>query len=173
MTPADTPVQLKLWRKGKIIKRSAYTKTTPALTFASQPLWSQRHFVCLEGIIVQEVSEELIEGLHQTYNIDPCFLFREHFESKSKLLITHICPESPAEDLFIEIGDFVDKLNGQKMNSLKTLEAALNSLVSKKKTKASILIETSSGLMASLTLNWNKDQPKPWSIRLPQEPSSK
>ncbi len=172
MNPPSSPVELTIWRSGKRLKNTSLIKTSPPLTFPTQPLWSERYYLCLEGIIIQEVSEELIEGLHQTYNIDPCFLFREYFESKSKLLITHICPESPAEDLFIEMGDFVYKINGQKTTSLASLESSLNSLM-RKKSKASILLETSSGLIASLTLQGDKKGQKPWGIRKPQEPANK
>ena len=172
MNPPNTPLRLSLWRKGKIINKAALIKTSPPLTFPSQPLWSLRKYISLEGIIIQEVSEELIEGLHQTYNIDPCFLFREYFESKSKLLITHICPESLAEDLFIELGDFITKFNGKFMHSLKELESAIDHH-SKSKIKTSSLIETSSGLMASFKLTWDKKGLKPWAIRKPQEPTNK
>jgi S1-C subfamily serine protease len=172
MNPPLEPAHLTLWRKGKTIKKSALVKVSPTLTFPSQPLWSRMNFMCLEGIIIQEVSLELIEALHQTYGIDPCFLMREYLESKSKLLITHVCPETAAEDLFIEVGDFVDRLNGAKVQSLRQLEKALDGNIKTKGSK-SILVETSSGLMANLILKWDRKEPKPWAIRKPQEPSNK
>lgn len=172
MNPPTAPVKLTIWRNGKRVKKSAFIKTSPPITFPTQPLWSQRKYLCLEGLIIQEVSEELIEGLHQTYNIDPCFLLREYLESKSKLLITHVCPESPAEDVFIEMGDFVFKINGQKITSLANLETTVDAAM-KKKSKVPLLVETSSGLMASLTLEWDHKGPKPWGIRQPQEPANK
>lgn len=165
------PVRMTLWRKGKIQKKKAYIKMSPPLTFPSQPLWGRMQFMCLEGMIIQELSFELVEALHQTYSIDPCFLFKEHLESKSKLLITHICPETAAEDLFIEVGDFVEKLNGQKIHSLKQLEKSLDESVKSKGPKV-VVVETSSGLIATLPLKWNKEDPKPWGLRKPKEPNN-
>lgn len=172
MNPPHSPVQLTLWRKGKIVKKSAPIKVSPALTFPNQPLWSRVRFMCLEGIIIQEVSLELVEGLHQTYGIDPCFLMKEYLDCKSKLLITHICPESTAEDLFLEVGDFVELLNGQKVQTLRQLERLLD-LNTKTKGLKSVLLQTSSGLIANLVLKWDKQGTKPWAIRKAQEPSNK
>lgn len=171
MNPPSDPVRLTIWRNGKIVRKTSLIKSSPTLTFPSQPLWSQRRYICLEGIVIQEVSEELVEGLHQTYNIDPCFLFREYFESKANLLITHICPESVAEDLFLEVGDFVYSLNGKRIRGLRQFERELNR-IAKRSSRSLVLLETSSGLIASLALDKNqKDEKKSWRIRKPQEPN--
>jgi S1-C subfamily serine protease len=171
MNPPDKLVRLTLWRKGKKIKKSALIKSSPSLTFPSQPLWGRRQYTCVEGIIIQEVSEELIEGLHQTYSIDPCFLFRDFLENKARLLITHICPDSAAEDLFLEIGDYVTKINGFAIATLKELERQLDAIAKTK--KRTLLIETSSGLLASLSLKWDQKGNKPWAVRKPLEPTNK
>lgn len=165
------PAQLKVWRAGKTISLSAVPSPSLALTFPSQPLWAKRRYICLDGMIIQEVSEEIIEGLHQVYGIDPCFLYKEYVESNSHLIITHICPDSAAELLFIEIGDFVKTVNGTKVQNLRELEKCLDRENAKKSRKNSVL-KTTSGLMASLKLEWNRKNPKPWGIKKPQEPAS-
>lgn len=149
MNSPFSPVKMSVWRKGKVLKRSSIIKPMPLQTFPVQPLWSQRQYINLGGMILQEVSEELIEGLSETYNIDPCFLLRDFKESRSKLLITHICSETEAESLFLEVGDFVVKVNNKNVYTLQSLHRLL-SVSFKSKIPHSILVETSSGLMANI-----------------------
>lgn len=152
------PLKLKIWRKGRLLKKSALLQQMPEITFKSQPLWSLRNYICLEGLIIQEVSHELVDALTQAYNIDVCFIYKDFKESRSQLLVTHVAANSLAEDLFMEVGDFVYKVNNQKVQNLEQLSHVLKkSLLKSKKTKPEpLLIETSSGLIAQIHLKFDE-----------------
>ncbi len=146
-TPSRQKIKIKVWTKKKLKTVEAYTAPLVPQIFPIQPLVKKREFICIEGLIIQSLSDELVEGLSQTYGVDPCFLYKEYRESKSELLITHITPDSSAEDIFLEFGDIVTKVNSKKVTNLNQLSQVLRAF--KKSKKKDLYLETSSGLFAN------------------------
>lgn len=119
--PYLKPVHFDVWRKGKRIKIKGIIEHSLPLLIQPLSLLKHRKFVCLEGLILQDASLEFMEALDSNYNINAFLMYRDYLQSGSKIMLTHICDSSAAEEQFLEIGDFLQSVNGIKVHNLEEL----------------------------------------------------
>lgn len=143
--PYQKPIHFDIWRKGKMIRISGVIEPSNPIIIKPLSLLKERKYICLEGLILQEVSLDLFDALENNYSINSFLMFREYLQSGSKILLTHICDGSPAEEQFIEVGDFIESVNGIKVKNLEQLADVLKKEWPKK--SKTIAIKMTSGFM--------------------------
>jgi hypothetical protein len=72
-------------------------------------------------------------------------IYRDHILTKSQLILSHVCENTTAEEMFFEVGDFVTQLEGKPVKSL----AHFCLLLKREwpKSKKTISIQMSSGFI--------------------------
>lgn len=146
--PVGELISVRVFRKGKILERMAKSFLWESDEFSLRPSLKDRMFMSFGGVILQEVSADMVAALSSLgYNRD--IIYRDFFTDKSKLIVTHICTSSPAEDLGIHLGDFLVRAQGHKVKNIKSLQRVLGK--AQKKSVESFLFEFSSGAIASFS----------------------
>lgn len=146
--PLGQPIRLKISRKG--IKNELLGKAInwSGEGFPSQPILSERRFICFGGLVIQEVCSEIAEALAATV-VNEEILYQELVGRKSNLIVTHICDDSPAIDLDLTLGDFLIKAQGHSIKNLSNLKALIEKAIVNK--SAAFLLEFSSGAIANFS----------------------
>jgi S1-C subfamily serine protease len=116
--PLEKKVTFEVWRKGKNIKLSSVVAVNHPLLINPLPLLKQRHYINFEGLILQDVSLELLDAIEDRFGLNMYLVYRDHLVAKSQVVLTHICENTDAEEMFFEVGDFVQSVEGQPVKSL-------------------------------------------------------
>lgn len=155
--PTGQPIDMSIIRKGKTLRLVAQATAWAGEGFPHQPILKNRRFICLGGLIIQEVCSEIADAL-SSVGLDQEIAYQEFITRKSKLIITHIDDNSPANDLDLGLGDFVVRAQGHPVKNLNQLKKQIQIAMKKKTTD--FLIEFSSGSIANFatqSFNQNTD----------------
>lgn len=148
--PLGDLVNFTIFRDGRIQKLKTKSIGWHGEGFPAQPILKDRQFICLGGLIIQEVCNEIANAL-SSVGLDSELAYQEFLQRKSKLIITHICDDSPSEDLDLSLGDFVVRAQGQAIKNLTQLSQQLKKSLAKK--DKSFLLEFSSGALANFKMD--------------------
>ncbi len=144
--PLGEQVTIEIFRQGKAVSLKTVAIRWPGEEFVSQPLLRERRYLCLGGMVVQEVCAE-IAGALSTVGLNRESAFRQYSIYKSKVMITAIRDDSPATDLDLGLGDFVVRAQGVRVRSLLDFKRAIERA---KRTRAEFfLVEMASGSVAN------------------------
>jgi S1-C subfamily serine protease len=143
--PLNKKVGFEVWRKGKKLKLSHQVEASTPILMNPHPLLKQRQYTNFEGLILQDISLEILDAIESQFGLNMYLIYRDHIMSKSKLILTHICENTNAEEMFFEVGDFVQSVEGLPVKSLNQF-----CLLIKKewpKAKSTLSIKMSSGFI--------------------------
>ncbi|MFZ3231183.1 MAG: trypsin-like peptidase domain-containing protein [Pseudobdellovibrio sp.] len=146
--PLGQFVRLIISRKGVRNELLAKAINWTGEGFPSQPILRERRFICLGGLVIQEVCSEIAEAL-TAIMVGEELLYQELINRKSNIIVTHICDDSPAVDLDLMLGDFIIKAQGHSVKNLSNLKAVIEKAIVNK--PSSFLIEFSSGAIANFS----------------------
>lgn len=116
--PVGKAVPIEVIRDGKPLQLSATAMGRPRIDIGQRPLIRQRHFVELQGLIVQELSLEIASALSNQGGMDYLSTVEGRPSPAPKLVITFVMPGSPADDLYLSPGTLITQLHGKPVASL-------------------------------------------------------
>ena len=150
-------LDFQVWRQGKVQNLRCILKKPKPNGLRSQPILRLRKFICLGGLVVQEICQEIIEALSLDFQIDPGSVLGGFGHSSSSLIVTHVCRGMQAEDLAIGAGEIVTHIDGQPVKTLRDLERAITRSTNQK--KRGLLVQMQSGVFGHFLLrSFDKDQ---------------
>lgn len=150
LIPPGTEVTVHYLRDGKRMSVKSKALHPPFRAIGSKPIISKRRHMFIFGMILQELSFEIIEAFSQ---VDPHIYLElvRRIESKKPLLcVTFVEQGTPCEDIAIDMGDLIAKVNDHEITSLAGLEKTLHNLV--EKGERDILFEFIDGKIAHFDL---------------------
>lgn len=114
----DKAISLEVWRKGKRVSLQHQPRAAEPLFIRRMPIFKQRQYLNFEGLILQDVSLDILEAIENQFGLNMYMVYRDHILTKSQLILTHICENTLADEMFFEIGDFVTTVEGHPVKSL-------------------------------------------------------
>ena len=126
LIPIGNEVELTYLRDGKISSSTGRAMSNPEKGILSHPIVSEREYLDVFGMIIQELSFEIIEAMRE---IDPnarIDMLQIIDQSKPILAVTHIHQGMQADDMEWPVGELIVKVNEQKVHSLKELKTILD-----------------------------------------------
>lgn len=155
--PLGQEIDLSIWRDGQELGLSTLTIPIPTFGIRSQPAMEQRHFIYAGGMIIQELSYEIVDALSGTFNED---YWKEieasQYTERPLLVVTDIESDSQADYLFLEVGEIIVAVNDQPFDgSLNDLASLLKKLRSEERDE--LLLEFRSGSYGCFSLSHDFD----------------
>ncbi|MDD4973956.1 MAG: S1C family serine protease [Bacteriovorax sp.] len=144
LIPLHSNIDLEIIRGGQRIK-----KTAEALPFPEQNLRTtnnllKRKFISFKGMIIQEINFLIVQALAE-FSPGKFDRFIELLaKDKRKLAVTFVSLNSFAEDIDIDLGDIISKINGISIYSLLEVESIFNEKIEKGE---DIIIDFESGAL--------------------------
>ncbi len=145
-------IKFKIFRNGKHLSITTVVGIYKNEVIPNTSRLSSENGLIFEGILLQEVSRDILSSLEHVYNVDGADMFQDYLEAKSKIIITAIEEESQGYELDFHVGDYITHVNGTKVKSMKDFTSAINKQV---KTKNQILLKTSCGAIGLFELKTN------------------
>lgn len=146
--PVGKSVKFSVFRKTHTITLKSKAIHWPGEGFSDQPILRKRRFICFAGLVIQEVCSEIALAL-SSEGFDQELDYQEFLERRSKLILTHIDDDSPASDLGLTLGDFIFRIQGQRIKNLNQLRKEIIRSIKKKAPWLSL--EFSSGALANFS----------------------
>lgn len=146
--PQSKPVVMHIFRKRKNLTLKAKRVDWEWSYFPSQPLISRRRFLYFSGMVIQELSDEIILALSALVDLDEIRSYKFYVEKKWRLIVTHIGSGTFAEEMGIEQGDMIALVQGHHVKSLEDFAKIVTNLLMNK--SESILLDFASGALASI-----------------------
>jgi serine protease Do len=144
LIPLHSNITLEIIRGGQKI-----TKNAEALPFPEQNLRTtnnllKRKFISFKGMIIQEINFLIVQALAE-FSPGKFDRFIELLaKDKRKLAVTFVSLNSFAEDIDIDLGDIISKINGTSIYSLLEVESIFNDKIEKGE---DIIIDFESGAL--------------------------
>ncbi|MGH1467724.1 MAG: trypsin-like peptidase domain-containing protein [Bdellovibrionales bacterium] len=159
--PLNTKISIEYGREGKIYQKKIKTAPSPRFGIFSQPLVHNRRYVNLGGLIIQEMTYEIIDALSILFNGNYWREIHANEYSENKVLVvTHVDIDTPGERLHLPVGETLKNINGHTIRSLEHLVKIIGSETSNDK----ITIECGNG---SLGVLFSKDINSPCQTQSP------
>jgi S1-C subfamily serine protease len=140
LIPIGNEVRITYLRDGKINTTSANAMRNPQKGIVSRPIIEEREFLEAFGMVIQELSFDIIEAMHE---VDPNVqieMLQTTGQEKPVLVVTHIHQGSQADEMEWSVGELIVKANEQEVHSINELEEILN-----KNRSGAVLLECRNG----------------------------
>ncbi len=150
LIPLHSNINLEIIRDGKTIIKNAEALPFPEQNLRTTNNLLKRKFISFKGMIIQEINFLIVQALAE--------LSPEKFDrfiellakDKRKLAVTFVSLNSIAEDINIDQGDIISKINGEPINTLGEVETIFNAKIEKGE---EIIIDFESGALGIFTGN--------------------
>jgi S1-C subfamily serine protease len=120
--PINKSISIEFGRMGKVHRITAKTLPSPLFGVFSQPLVGLRRFVNLGGLIIQEMTYEIINALSNLLQINYWGeINANEYDENRVLVITHIESGSPADNVHLPVGETIKSVNEEPLSSLEQL----------------------------------------------------
>ncbi|KHD88267.1 MAG: hypothetical protein OM95_08900 [Bdellovibrio sp. ArHS] len=143
------PVTVKVVRAGKILKFKKELFCWNPDEISQKPVLVDREFMSFGGLILQEVCTDIVSALI-AYGYNRDVILKDFYMGNSKLVVTHLCSGSLAEEMGLYASDFVVAAQGERARDLKSLSLVLHD--AKKNRAQHILLEFSSGSIGNFEM---------------------
>lgn len=140
LIPIGDEVKIDFLRKGKVKSTSARAMRNPEKGVFSHPVINERIYLEVFGMIIQELSFEIIEAMADIDSNAQIDMLKTIDQEKPMLVVTHIYQGTQADEIDWPIGDLIIKANEQEVNTLDDLQKILD-----KNKKGNILLECKNG----------------------------
>jgi S1-C subfamily serine protease len=140
LIPIGDAVRITYLRDGEINTTSANAMRNPEKGIVSRPIIEEREYLEAFGMVIQELSFDIIEAMHE---VDPNVqieMLQTTGQEKSVLVVTHIHQGSQADEMEWSVGELIVKANEQEVHSINELEEILN-----KNKSGAVLLECRNG----------------------------
>ena len=140
LIPIGDEVRIAYRRDGEIIITSANAMRNPEKGIVSRPVIEEREYLEVFGMIIQELSFDIIDAMHEVDANAQIEMLQTTDQEKPVLVVTHIHQGSQADDMEWSLGGLIVKANEQEVHSINELEEILN-----KNKSGAVLLECRNG----------------------------
>ncbi|MDH5765070.1 MAG: trypsin-like peptidase domain-containing protein [Gammaproteobacteria bacterium] len=140
LIPIGDEVEVVYQREGEVRIATAKAMGKPEKGVVSRPIITERKYIEIFGMIIQELSFEIIEAMR---DIDPnaqIEMIQTIDQEKPMLVVTHIHQGSEVDEIEWPVGELIIRANGRKIHTLNNLQKILN-----KNKGGSLLLECRDG----------------------------
>ena len=126
LIPIGNDVEVVYLRNGEIKSTSAKAMRNPEKGVISRPIIEERKYIEVFGMIIQELSYEIIEAMRQ---IDPnaqINMLQTIDQEKPMLVVTHIHQGSQTDDMEWPLGEMIISANEKEIHTLNELKTILD-----------------------------------------------
>jgi S1-C subfamily serine protease len=127
LIPIGKEVELKYLRDGEIGTTTANAMRNPEKGIVSHPVVNEREFLEVFGMIIQELSFEIIEAMHEVDANARIDMLQIIDQEKPVLTVTHVYQGTQADDMEWPVGELIVKANEQEIHSLHELKDIIGS----------------------------------------------
>jgi S1-C subfamily serine protease len=142
LIPIGDEVDIVYFRNGEYKNASARAMRNPVRGVLSCPVIDERKFIEVFGMIVQELSFDIIEAMHQVDTHAQIDMLKTIDEDSPVLVVTHIHQGTQADEMEWSAGELINKVNDQEVHTISELERMLQ-----KSKRDNVLIECRSGMI--------------------------
>jgi len=135
-------------RGGEIHTAHAHAMRNPEKGIISQPVIAERKYLNVFGMIVQELSFEIVEAMANVDTNAQIDMLQLIDQDKQVLAVTHIHLGTQADEMEWPVGELIVLANEQEVHTLKELQAILD-----KNKKATVLLECRNGRLGYFTVD--------------------
>lgn len=140
LIPIGDEVDIVYLRHGEYKNASATAMRNPVRGVLSCPVIDERKFLEVFGMIVQELSFDIIEAMHDVDAHAQIDMLKTIDEENPVLVVTHIHQGTQADAMEWSAGELIDKVNDQEVHTISELEEMLQ-----KSESSNVLFECRSG----------------------------
>ena len=140
LIPIGDEVDIVYLRNGEINTASAKAMRNPVRGVVSCPIIDERQYLEVFGMIIQELSFDIIEAMHEVDSNAQIDMLQTIEQEKPVLVVTHIHQGTQADEMEWSVGELIITANDQEAHTIKELEEILN-----KNECSEVLLECRSG----------------------------
>jgi len=140
LVPIGDNVEIIFFRNGSIHTNSASAKRNPEKGVVSNPIIDERKYLEVFGMIIQELSFEIIEAMHQIDANARIDMLQIIDQVRPTLVVTHIHQGTQANEIEWPVGELIVIANDEEVHTLNELQNILN-----KNKNGSVLLECRNG----------------------------
>jgi len=126
LIPIGSAVEINYLRDGEINTTTAKAMRNPEKGVVSHPVINEREYLETLGMIIQELSFEIIEAMREIDANARVDMLQIIDQEKPVLAVTHIFQGTQADDMEWPVGELIVKANEQEVHSLNELKKILN-----------------------------------------------
>ncbi|MBE9567605.1 MAG: trypsin-like peptidase domain-containing protein [Proteobacteria bacterium] len=126
LVPIGKAVELEYLRDGKISHATAKAMRDPEKGIVSHPIVSEREYLEVFGMIIQELSFEIIEAMRDIDANARIDMLQIIDQDKPILAVTHVYQSTQADEMEWPVGELIVKANKQDIHSLNDLRMILD-----------------------------------------------
>lgn len=153
LMPLGKSLNIEYFRAGKNYKTKVAAVSSPRQGVHSNPIIKNRKLINFNGLILQNLSLEIMAALTQLAPELAFFFFQQRFKTDKCVVITKIEDSSLAQEMGLAVGQAVVKINGTKVSSINSFKKQIDLILKKKKKE--ILLETSDGSIGYFPIKEN------------------
>jgi len=140
LIPIGHDVEVTYTRNGEINTARANAVRNPEKGVVSHPIIEERKFLEVFGMIIQELSFEIIEAMNAVDANARIDMLQTIDQEKPMLAVTHIHQGTQADEMEWPVGELIVKANGRNVHSLDELGKIIN-----KNKNCNVLLECRNG----------------------------
>jgi len=126
LIPIGKEVELKYLRDGEISTTTASAMRNPEKGIVSHPVVNEREYLEVFGMIIQELSFEIIEAMHEVDANARIDMLQIIDQDKPALAVTHVYQGTQADEMEWPVGELIVKADEQEIHSLEDLKKLLS-----------------------------------------------
>ena len=126
LIPIGDDVEVVYLRDGEIRTTSAKAMRNPEKGVISRPIIVDRKYIEVFGMIIQELSYEIIEAMRQIDTNAQIDMIQTIDQEKPMLVVTHIHQGTQADEIEWPVGELIVKANGDEVHTLDQLQKILD-----------------------------------------------
>ena len=126
LIPIGKEVELTYLRDGKTSTATAQAMRNPEKGIVSHPVVNEREYLEVFGMIIQELSFEIIEAMHEVDANARIDMLQIVDQDKPALTVTHVYQGTQADEMEWPIGELIVKANEQEIHTLEDLRNILS-----------------------------------------------
>ena len=127
LIPIGEVVEVVYLRDGEFKTTSAKAMRNPEKGVISRPIIDERKYIEVFGMIIQELSYEIIEAMRQIDANAQIDMIQTIEQEKPMLAVTHIHQGTQADEIEWPVGELIVKANEEEIHTLDQLQAILDS----------------------------------------------
>ena len=142
LVPIGDEVEVVYLRNGDISTTTALAMRNPESGVRSNPIIEEIEYLEVFGMIIQELSVEIIEAMHNVDSNAQIEMLQTIEQEKPTLVVTHIHQGTQADEMEWSPGEMIVTANDEEVHTLDELKELLQS-----NTDGSVLLECRNGLI--------------------------
>lgn len=140
LVPIGHDVEITYLRDGEIRTSHASAMRNPDKGVVSHPIITERKYIEVFGMIIQELSFEIIEAMNQIDANARIDMLQTIDDEKPLLTVTHIYQGTQADKMEWPVGELIIKANEQEIHTLDELQEILDNNIN-----SNVLLECRNG----------------------------